>query len=251
MILNFELRFYDYTTNSILISKQVVFQFKLQSFLILSRTPPQVFFLFEVTRHCRLFTWKLRNKVSLPPPRLNVADYGMRLEDIAQKAVEKGQISSQAKNDMLRSKLWSGLRDPLLKNASRYKYDTVEKFDQLLKEIRSIELDLSNYASGSDNKIQHQPAVVEQSGMQEMIKSMKLLNTRMESFEGELKKLKESKPDDHTSSSNSQFRGQGRGNYRGSDRRGRFNNNRGWRGRGYTGNQQNQNYNSQTRGLNG
>ncbi|CAG2257839.1 unnamed protein product [Mytilus edulis] len=55
--------------------------------------------------------------------------------------------------------------------------------------------------------------------MQEMIKSMKLLNTRMESFEGELKKLKESKPDDHTSSSNSQFRGQGRGNYRGSDRR--------------------------------
>ncbi|CAG2232586.1 unnamed protein product [Mytilus edulis] len=181
----------------------------------------------------------------------SVADYGMRLEDIAQKAVEKGQISSQAKNDMLRSKLWSGLRDPLLKNASRYKYDTVEKFDQLLKEIRSIELDLSNYASGSDNKIQHQPAVVEQSGMQEMIKSMKLLNTRMESFEGELKKLKESKPDDHTSSSNSQFRGQGRGNYRGSDRRGRFNNNRGWRGRGYTGNQQNQNYNSQTRGLNG
>ncbi|CAG2242957.1 unnamed protein product [Mytilus edulis] len=51
---------------------------------------------------------------------------------------------------MLRSKLWSGLRDPLLKNASRYKCDTVEKFDQLLKEIRSIELDLSNYASGSD-----------------------------------------------------------------------------------------------------
>ncbi|VDI00952.1 Hypothetical predicted protein [Mytilus galloprovincialis] len=135
----------------------------------------------------------------------SVADYGMRLEDIAQKAVEKDQ------------RVWSGLRDPLLKNASRYKYDTVEKFDQLLKEIRSIELDLSNYASGSDNKIQHQPAVVEQSGMQEMIKSMKLLNTRMESFEGELKKLKESKPDDHTSSSNSQFRGQGRGNYRGSE----------------------------------
>ncbi|XP_071136372.1 paraneoplastic antigen-like protein 5 [Mytilus edulis] len=182
----------------------------------------------------------------------SVADYGIRLEDIAQKALEKGQINSQAKNDMLRSKLWSGLRDPLLKNASRYKYDTVKKFDQLLKEIRSIELDLSNYASASDNKIQHQPAVVEQSGMQEMIKSMKLLNTRMESFERELKKLKESKPDDHTSSSNSQFRGQGRGNYRGSDRRGRFINNRGWRDRGYTGNQpQNQNYNSQTRGLNG
>ncbi|CAC5361034.1 unnamed protein product [Mytilus coruscus] len=179
----------------------------------------------------------------------SVADYGMILEDIAQKAVEKCQINTQAKNDMLRSKLWSGLRDPLLKNASRYKYDTVENFDQLLKEIRSIELDVSNYAPGSENKIQHQPAVVEQSGIQEMIKSLNLLNTRMESFEGELKKLKDSKPDDTTSFSNNQFRGQGRGNYRGFNRRGRFNNNRGRRG--YAGNQQNQNYNSQTKDLNG
>ncbi|VDI68266.1 Hypothetical predicted protein [Mytilus galloprovincialis] len=93
----------------------------------------------------------------------SVADDGMRLEDIAQKAVEKGQINSQAKNGMLRSKLWSGLGDPLLKNTSRYKYDTVEKFDQLFKEIQSIKLDLPNYASGSENKIQHQPVVVEQS----------------------------------------------------------------------------------------
>ncbi|CAC5407063.1 unnamed protein product [Mytilus coruscus] len=152
-------------------------------------------------------------------PGQSVADYGMILADIAQKAVEKGQINTQAKNDMLRSKLWSGLRDPLLKNASRYKYDTVENFDQLLKEIRSIELNLSNYASGSENEIQHQPAVVEQSGIQKMIKSLNLLNTRMESFEGELKKLKDSKPDDTTSFSNNQFRGQGRGNYRGFNRR--------------------------------
>ncbi|CAC5408195.1 unnamed protein product [Mytilus coruscus] len=148
-----------------------------------------------------------------------VADYGMILEGIAEKAIEKGQINTQAKNDMLRSKLWSGFRDPLLKNASRYKYDTVENFDQLLKEIRSIELDLSNYASGSENKIQHQPAVVEQTGIQEMIKSLTLLNTRMETFEGELKKLKDCEPDDTPSFSNTQFRGQGRGNYRGFNRR--------------------------------
>jgi predicted Zn-dependent protease len=49
-------------------------------------------------------------------PNQSVAEYGMNLESIIQSAVEKGDISIVAKNQMLKSKFWSGLRDPLLKN---------------------------------------------------------------------------------------------------------------------------------------
>ena len=76
--------------------------------------------------------------------QINLAEYGMKLESIIQSAVEKGDISIVAKNQMLKSTFWSGLRDPLLKNSSRYKFDTTKDFDQLRKEIRAIELELAN-----------------------------------------------------------------------------------------------------------
>ena len=44
---------------------------------------------------------------------------------------------------MLCSKLWNGLGDPLLKNSSRYTYETEKDFNQLRKKIRAIEQDLS------------------------------------------------------------------------------------------------------------
>jgi hypothetical protein len=40
----------------------------------------------------------------------------MKLESIIQSAVEEGDISIVAKNQMLKSIFWSGLRAPLLKN---------------------------------------------------------------------------------------------------------------------------------------
>jgi hypothetical protein len=60
----------------------------------------------------------------LPVKLMNLCNYphGMKLESIIQSAVEKGDISIVAKNQMLKSKFWSGLRDPLLKNSSRYKF---------------------------------------------------------------------------------------------------------------------------------
>jgi hypothetical protein len=77
-------------------------------------------------------------------PNQSVAEYGMKLESIIQSAVEKGDTRIVAKNQMLKSKCSSGLRDPLLKNSSRYKFDTIKDFDQLRKEIRAIELELAN-----------------------------------------------------------------------------------------------------------
>ena len=58
----------------------------------------------------------------------SVTEYGMKLESIIQSAVEKGDISIVAKNQMLKSKFLSELRDPLLENSSRYKFDTIKDF---------------------------------------------------------------------------------------------------------------------------
>ena len=80
----------------------------------------------------------------------------MKLESIIQSAVEKGDISIATKNQMLKSKFWSGLRDPLLKNSSRYKFHTIKDFNQFRKEIRAVELELANSDRGI-TIVQHQP----------------------------------------------------------------------------------------------
>ena len=48
----------------------------------------------------------------------NVAQYSIRIENMLQKT--KDYISPITKNEMLRSKLWNGLWDPQLSNASRF-----------------------------------------------------------------------------------------------------------------------------------
>lgn len=43
--------------------------------------------------------------------RETVVDYGLRLESILQRCIERKAISLDARNEMLRTKLWSGLKD--------------------------------------------------------------------------------------------------------------------------------------------
>ena len=69
----------------------------------------------------------------------SLADFGMRLESIIQIPYERKKISSTARNEMLCSKFFTGIRDPMLQNAVRYKYDTSKDFDTLRKEIRAVE----------------------------------------------------------------------------------------------------------------
>ena len=83
-------------------------------------------------------------------PKESVAEYGMRLEGLLQTCIDRGDISSGVRNDMLRSKLWSGLRDANLRNASRFKYDAITDFETLRMELRTIELDMSNTNAASD-----------------------------------------------------------------------------------------------------
>ena len=57
------------------------------------------------------------------------------------------KINSASRNEMLRTKLWSGLSDTDLRYSSRYKYDTITDFETLREELRTIELDLKTSAS--------------------------------------------------------------------------------------------------------
>lgn len=68
----------------------------------------------------------------------SVATWGCRLEDILDKARRRGQVASDAMDEMLRTKFWTGLR-PELKASSRHKFDTVKHFDILRVELRAIE----------------------------------------------------------------------------------------------------------------
>lgn len=196
-------------------------------------------------------------------PNQSVAEYGMKLENLVQLAIEKGQMDQHTKNSMLRAKFWSGLRDPMLKNASRYKYDTVMDFDQLRKEIRSIELDLSNSGNlATEAKVQQQSVDAQSEKLDRLLESMKSLNKKVEKLEGELKQVKDKqfKPnynqgqyqDNNQGEFQDNNQGQYRGQYKGQNRgyrkpgykRGQF------RGRGFNGNQTHQNR-SHSDNLNG
>lgn len=83
----------------------------------------------------------------------SVADYGMRLENLLQTCIERKTINSASRNEMLRTKLWSGLSDISLRNASRYKYDTIDDFETLRRELRTIELDIKTSLSTSGSTI--------------------------------------------------------------------------------------------------
>ena len=75
-------------------------------------------------------------------PGETVAAYGCRIEDILNKAIRRGAVARNQSNDMLKSKLWTGLRDERVRNATRYKYDSIRDFDTLRAELRAVEQEI-------------------------------------------------------------------------------------------------------------
>ncbi len=69
----------------------------------------------------------------------SVAVWGCRLEDLALQIVEQGGVSDDTSRDMLRTKFWSGLRDTHLREATRYKLDSGESYEELFRSVRKVE----------------------------------------------------------------------------------------------------------------
>ena len=72
----------------------------------------------------------------------SVDDYSVRIENLLRSATVSNTLVDSVKHEMLCSKLQNGLKDPLLKNPSRYKFETVKDFNILRRDIRAIEQDL-------------------------------------------------------------------------------------------------------------
>ena len=69
----------------------------------------------------------------------SVATFGSRLEQTLSRAIRYGHMELAAKDSMLRSKFWTGLKSHQLRNSTRYLYDTYKDFPSLLREIRKVE----------------------------------------------------------------------------------------------------------------
>ena len=71
-----------------------------------------------------------------------VSDWGLRLEEIIRRAIEKGDVNHEAKDKMLRNKFWKYLRSDRLKQATQIYYKQDTSFDQLKTAIRTEEQEL-------------------------------------------------------------------------------------------------------------
>ena len=64
-----------------------------------------------------------------------IVSYGTRLEQTLSRAVTREHIEIAAKDSILRSKFWTGLRSQQLKNSTYHLYDSSIDFKSLLREI--------------------------------------------------------------------------------------------------------------------
>ena len=75
----------------------------------------------------------------------SVALWGIRLEEIYQRAKKKGHASEDQPDRMLKNKFWTGLRNLDLKNATRFLYlKDKDTFEQLRTRVRATEYEMSH-----------------------------------------------------------------------------------------------------------
>lgn len=145
----------------------------------------------------------------------NVTAYGCRLEALLQVAVESGHVTVAARNDMLRSKFWTGLRDEKLKILTRNKYDSISDYNRLLREVRSVEHELSasSNISASVNLAQ-QSLPVDKKTIDDLASKIDLLMNKMLSLEKQIQE----KPKETPSASNNNYFSRNRYNNQRRDR---------------------------------
>ena len=85
----------------------------------------------------------------------SVAAWGLRLEEILQKAISKGQVRNEEKNEYIRNKFWRSLRSELLKNATRVQFYNITDYESLLRAVRKEE-----YENDISTGMKHQAYIV-------------------------------------------------------------------------------------------
>ena len=139
-----------------------------------------------------------------------VVDFSLRLERLL--CSYNMDLDRESRNEMLRTRLWSGLKSHELKNVSRFKYEPVKEYVQLRIDLRQIEQDLEGSKrqgegcrEGSGKRVServkegskpdiHQHSVQVDNKvlkqLEELTREMKVLDRRVETVEHELKENK-------------------------------------------------------------
>ena len=180
----------------------------------------------------------------------SVVSFASRIEQTLSRAVKSGHIDGIAKDAMLRSKFWTGLKSQSLKNSTRHLYDTIKDFPSLLREIRKVDQEENSFKQTKKPTAQQQQCNQVTSDSENntdvLLKSMKELMSRMEKMEERLdQQTKQSSesvgqsnfPDSYSYSNQYVPRGRGRAGYRSNFQRGGY-------GRGYQGSSNHNNHNS-------
>ena len=147
----------------------------------------------------------------------SVADWGIRLEDILQKAIDKGHVIDTGKNETLRRKFWRSLYSQELKNATTIHFETIKDFEILRQKVREeeYEINASDSKRSTDTKrkpgktaTQHQPVFKDNDDQMTILKS---LMEQMKTMNKDMQELKEKdKPHQQYYDYNNRGRGRGR-----------------------------------------
>ena len=70
--------------------------------------------------------------------------WGLRIKEILQKTVIKGNVKNSDTNEMLKNIFWKNLRNDRLKNATRAKFESTQSFELLRKAVRAEEYDMKS-----------------------------------------------------------------------------------------------------------
>ncbi len=107
----------------------------------------------------------------------SVAAWGLPLEEILQKAVDKGHVPEENRNEMLRTKFWKSLRSEKLKLSTRIYYETIPQFEELRKKIRA-----EGYEMQTTLGVRHRPiqATSQEDKFDQMMKKITSLEQQIQ-----------------------------------------------------------------------
>ena len=74
-----------------------------------------------------------------------VTMWGLRIEEILQRAIEKGEVASDRKNHLLKDKFWRSLHSFDLKIATKVYFDKISDFEVLRSKVREEERELKTH----------------------------------------------------------------------------------------------------------
>ena len=137
----------------------------------------------------------------------SVTAWGLRLEEILQRAAEKGHIKIEEKNDLLKDTFWRGLRSERLKNATRVHFESISKFELLRKAVREEE---NQMTINTGIKQQQQRIETDSEQSKEEDPKYKQLLNRIQNLEKQLKYNKPRWPDQSKGRGQQKFQDQQR-----------------------------------------